>query len=337
MSPSRFTVVPENRLAFEAARDAFADPRAAAARCGGVATLCGPAGSGQSTIVGMFWAKASAGPPTARRGIARTSAAKWASEFAAADRDGKPADWAERPVASKLWVVEGVEWFRGSRRTAAATRFAAAVDRVSGRGGMVLLTAASETGGLPRVGPRLSDRMAGGLVAAIMPLSSESRATLLRRFAESRGMAVSKDHASALMPALGLTAGEVQADAEAFERLVVGCGGDVTDDAVNEFVRRRSAPKPTTAAIARLVAREFSARVTDLRASGRSSGVVLPRQAAMFLARTVAGEPYKAIGQYFGNRNHSTVVHAVKRVERLLADGDERLAPLAAVRAELAG
>ena len=155
------------------------------------------------------------------------------------------------------------------------------------------------------------------------------------RMAEARGFPLTEDHAAAMAGVLGDTAGAIRDDVAVFEKLLVDRGRAVDDSVVTEFVRRRTAAKPSIPVIARVVAREYSARVSDLRAGGRSSAVVLPRQAAMFLARTVAGEPYQAIGDYFGKRNHSTVVHSVKRIEKLMAEGDERVGRIREIRETL--
>jgi chromosomal replication initiator protein len=75
---------------------------------------------------------------------------------------------------------------------------------------------------------------------------------------------------------------------------------------------------PTLAEITRRVAGAFEVPSIDVQKGGRSKAVVLPRQIAMYIARTAGGHRYKDIGRYFGGRGHSTVVHACQQIEERL-------------------
>jgi chromosomal replication initiator protein len=66
------------------------------------------------------------------------------------------------------------------------------------------------------------------------------------------------------------------------------------------------------------VAHQFGISARQLRSRQQSRGVVIPRQCAMYLARQLSGRSLKQIGQYFGGRDHSTVIHACQRLEALL-------------------
>ena len=63
------------------------------------------------------------------------------------------------------------------------------------------------------------------------------------------------------------------------------------------------------------VAKYFSVNPKDLKGSKRSNDITFPRQIAMYLCREVANMSYPKIGEDFGNRDHSTVMHACKKIE----------------------
>ena len=70
-----------------------------------------------------------------------------------------------------------------------------------------------------------------------------------------------------------------------------------------------------TPSIARCVAKYFSVDKNDLSSNKRSNEIAFPRQIAMYLCREVANMSYPKIGEDFGNRDHSTVMHACKKIE----------------------
>jgi chromosomal replication initiator protein len=79
--------------------------------------------------------------------------------------------------------------------------------------------------------------------------------------------------------------------------------------------------------IAKEVARQFGVSLRALRSQSRNSESLVPRQAAMYLARDLIGTSYAEIGRYFDDRSHSTVVHACQRFQAVL-ERDTRLASL---------
>ena len=80
----------------------------------------------------------------------------------------------------------------------------------------------------------------------------------------------------------------------------------------------------------------YSVTQTDVLSHRRHKSIILPRQVAMYLARVQTLRSLPEIGRRFGGRDHTTVMHAVEKIERLLAAGDERLASdIAAIKQAL--
>ncbi len=72
--------------------------------------------------------------------------------------------------------------------------------------------------------------------------------------------------------------------------------------------------------IQEVVAKYFDVTLDDLKGSRRSSDVVFPRQIAMYLCKNVAQISFPKIGQAFGKRDHSTVMHACEKIEKELKE-----------------
>jgi chromosomal replication initiator protein len=98
-----------------------------------------------------------------------------------------------------------------------------------------------------------------------------------------------------------------------------------------EPVDRISLPR-----IVRHVSRHFRLDEDMLRSSRRLPSILWPRQIGMFLARRLTGLSLQNIGRFFGGRDHSTVLHACRKVERVLAADPIRSGPINALQAELA-
>ena len=79
---------------------------------------------------------------------------------------------------------------------------------------------------------------------------------------------------------------------------------------------------PTIPSIQKAVADFYGVRVDDLRSRGRNKSIVLPRQVAMYLCREIVKASLPDIGEGFGGKDHSTVIHSCQKVKQKMA-GEE--------------
>lgn len=77
---------------------------------------------------------------------------------------------------------------------------------------------------------------------------------------------------------------------------------------------------PKMLEIQRAVSQQFGTELTEMRSAHRGRVVARPRQVAMYLCQKLTDRSTAEIGRAFGNRDHATVIHAIKRVEQLMAD-----------------
>src|SRR5262249_33812316 len=164
-------------------------------------------------------------------------------------------------------------------------------------------------------------RLAGGLVVALESLSAPSRLMLLQDKAQRRQLAISREVLAWL--AEHLTGGGRQLEG-AIARLETLARlhqrpPDLATGA--EHVREQAlAGRPTVERIAQRVGGYFRVEPRQLQSRRRSRQVLLPRQVGMYLARQLTGLSLEQIGAYFGGRDHSTVLHACRKMEQALAD-----------------
>ena len=95
---------------------------------------------------------------------------------------------------------------------------------------------------------------------------------------------------------------------------------DIAARAVRDLVRPQEPKRVKIEDIQRVVARQYNVSRSDLLSSRRTANVVRPRQIAMYLAKTLTLRSLPEIGRRFGGRDHTTVLHAVRKIENLVGN-----------------
>jgi chromosomal replication initiator protein len=94
---------------------------------------------------------------------------------------------------------------------------------------------------------------------------------------------------------------------------------DSAEAAIRDLVRSREPKKVRIEDIQKLVATHYNVSRSDILSSRRSAGVVKPRQIAMYLSKQLTLRSLPEIGRRFGGRDHTTVLHAVRKIENVVA------------------
>jgi chromosomal replication initiator protein len=95
---------------------------------------------------------------------------------------------------------------------------------------------------------------------------------------------------------------------------------ELAEHEMRDLVRPQDPKRVKIEDIQRIVARQYNVSRADLLSSRRTANVVLPRQVAMYLAKTLTLRSLPEIGRRFGGRDHTTVLHAVRKIEGLLGN-----------------
>lgn len=172
----------------------------------------------------------------------------------------------------------------------------------------------------------LSSRCVGGLSLSIQYPGAEARKRVLGLLAKTLEIRLSSEELNHLSTRLvdPISVPELQGlllkwlHQERIERtLATSSGSEALDHLLDA---RKLAKTPEIAEIARRVAKESNVKLSELRGSTRKSQIVRARSLAMLLARQLTPLSYQQIGEYFGRRDHSTVLYACKKIESDLAN-----------------
>ncbi|NLW65408.1 MAG: chromosomal replication initiator protein DnaA [Clostridiales bacterium] len=168
---------------------------------------------------------------------------------------------------------------------------------------------------------RLRTRFEGGLMADIQPPDYETRMAIIRNKASQLGMALPDE-------VVEYIADEIKSNIRQIEGVVkrLTAYNSILDDEVNLSSAKRAVKDiirvgayiPTPDVIIEETARYYSLEPEDLRGQRRSKNTALARQVAMYLMRSLTNLSLKDIGEQFEDRNHSTVLSSIRKIEDLL-------------------
>lgn len=312
-APETFLLLDENAFAHTAVQQLLRCKPNSPAR---LIYLYGPSGSGKSLLVRYYLRELRAA--SSRRKIVHFTASEFAAELAEASSESRVADFQKAYWDADVLVCEDIASLEN--RYESQQQLVSLVDSVLSRGGECLLTSRVAPGEIPHFNVRLVNRCHGGVCASMELPGRSSRLKLLQHFAQIRQMPVTPEAAEMLADELPVSPRELMATVNQLDTLGRARGGIVDQVFVRRYLDDETKPQPQTLPrIADAVARHFGVSVGEMRTSSRARDQVLPRQCAMLLARQLTSESLGVIADYFGRRNHSTVIHACNRLECELA------------------
>jgi chromosomal replication initiator protein len=195
-------------------------------------------------------------------------------------------------------------------------------------GRQVVIAADRPPSELDSVDERVRSRLAGGICVEMLGFDEALRLRIL----ETRVSVAKQIHGNLEIPpeVLAYVAGAVISNGRDLEgavnRLVAHAqlaGAPMTlasaENAIRDLIRAREPKRVRIEDIQKLVASHYNVSRSDLLSSRRTAAVVMPRQIAMYLAKTLTLRSLPEIGRRFGGRDHTTVLHAVRKIEALVS------------------
>jgi chromosomal replication initiator protein len=174
---------------------------------------------------------------------------------------------------------------------------------------------------IPGLEERLRSRFEWGLIADIQPPDIETKVAILKKKAELDVIALPDDVALFL-------ASSSTSNVRELEGMLIRLGAfaSLTGSAVSLTMARQvlkdiiidKSRDITIEMIQKHVAEHFKIKLSDLKSDKRLKALVVPRQIAIYLCRDLTKSSYPEIGEKFGGKDHSTIIHSVKKVDRLI-------------------
>jgi chromosomal replication initiator protein len=288
--------------------------------------LHGTTGLGKTHLMHAIGGELRARDPNAK--VAYLSAEKFMVEFLAALRAKDTISFKQRLRSVDLLMIDDVQFIAGKEST--QEEFFHTMNEIISAGKRLVITADRSPQNLEGIQDRILSRMAWGLVADINAADYELRLNILHTkvaaMAGSVGAVVPDDVIEFLARKITSNVRELEGALNrvvAYARLV---GKPVTLDFTRETLAdllRAHEKKVTIDEIQRRVAEYYAIKLSDLLSARRAREVARPRQVAMYLAKRLTPRSLPEIGRRFGGRDHTTVMHAVKRIDELRIEDRE--------------
>ncbi|MGB7290604.1 MAG: chromosomal replication initiator protein DnaA [Thermodesulfobacteriota bacterium] len=171
---------------------------------------------------------------------------------------------------------------------------------------------------------RLRSRFEWGLITDIQPPETETRVAIVKKKAESEGIVLPNEVAIFISQKIISNIRELEGtliNIIAYAKLL---NSEITMDLVKEvlknIIRDHDRKILSIETIQKEVANYFGIKINDLKSVKKQKNIAMPRQVAMFLARRYTGASFPEIGEKFGGKDHSTVIHAVRKIESLIGE-----------------
>lgn len=251
--------------------------------------------------------------------VAYMSAEKFMYRFIAAIRSKSTMEFKEQLRSVDVLMVDDLQFLIG--KDATQEEFFHTFNALVDAGKQIVVSSDKSPSDLSGLEDRVRTRLGCGMVADLHATTFELRMSILEAKANRAGVPVPHKVMEFLSHKITSNVRELEG---ALNRLIAHAnlfGRTVTLDATQEVLHdilKAHDRRVTIEEIQRRVAEHYNIRLTDMASARRARAVARPRQVAMYLAKQLTSRSLPEIGRKFGNRDHTTVMHAVSRVGELM-------------------
>ena len=218
-----------------------------------------------------------------------------------------------------LLLIDDIQFFSGKSRT--QEEFFYAFEALLSNKSQVIITSDTYPKEMAGIDDRLISRFDSGLTVAIEPPELEMRVAILMKKAISEGIPMSEDVAFFVAKHLRSNVRELEGALRKILAFVRFHGREVTIEVARTALKDLLSIQNRQISVENIqkaVADFYSIKVADMYSKKRPANIARPRQIAMFMAKELTQKSLPEIGELFGGRDHTTVLHAVRKI------GDER-------------
>ena len=215
-------------------------------------------------------------------------------------------------------LIDDIQFFAGKERS--QEEFFHTYNALLEGGQQMILTCDRYPKEIDGVEERLKSRFGWGLTVAVEPPELETRAAILINKAEQSGMELSKDAAFFIAQRIRSNVRELEGALKRVMAHAQFTGRQIDIDLIRESLKDLLALQDklvTIDNIQRVVADYYKLKMSDMLSKRRSRSVARPRQMAMSIAKELTSHSLPEIGESFGGRDHTTVLHACRKVKEL--------------------
>jgi chromosomal replication initiator protein len=291
--------------------------------------FCGPYGYGKTHLLNAIAWEAQRLRPDAR--VVYLTAERFLSTFVRAMQDRSTAAFKDSLRGADMLLIDDVQFVGGKSST--QEELLATLTCLIEDGKKIVLSADRPPMALTEVEPRLRSHLASGLTCPVEPADRALKLAVARNRIEALarlGVVSGEAQDEVLQHLVDRTPGSMRELEGAVNTLAAVAGARLSSLSVDETqallgsaLRGGPERRITVDEIQKTVADHFSLKQADLLSERRTRAVARPRQIAMWLCKQHTTRSYPDIGRRFGGRDHTTVLHGVRKVEELIGQDDQ--------------
>jgi chromosomal replication initiator protein len=253
------------------------------------------------------------------RKVIYLSAEKFMYQFVRALRFKSTIDFKEQFRSVDLLMIDDVQFISGKDST--QEEFFHTFNALVDQNRQIVISADKAPSDMEGLEERMRSRLGWGLVADIHPTTYELRLGILQSKAEHNGIRLPQKVMEFLAHKIVSNVRELEGALNRIVAQMQFVGRDITLESAQEVLHdllRANERRVTIDEIQRRVAEHFNIKMAEMTSARRARVVARPRQVAMYLAKQLTQRSLPEIGRKFGGRDHTTVMHAVRKVEELI-------------------
>ncbi|WP_025027511.1 chromosomal replication initiator protein DnaA [Caldalkalibacillus mannanilyticus] len=246
------------------------------------------------------------------------SSEKFTNEFINSIRDNKTVEFRNRYRNIDILLIDDIQFLAGKEQT--QEEFFHTFNSLHEESKQIIISSDRPPKEIPTLEDRLRSRFEWGLITDITPPDLETRIAILRKKAKAENLDIPNDVMVYIANQIDTNIRELEGAlirVVAYSSLVnQDMNAELATEALKDIIPNSKPKMITIYRIQQVVSDHFGLKVEEFKAKKRTKAVAFPRQIAMYLSRELTDASLPKIGEEFGGRDHTTVIHAQDKIKK---------------------
>lgn len=265
------------------------------------------------------------------------SSEKFTNEFINSIRDNKAEDFRNKYRNVDVLLIDDIQFLAGKEST--QEEFFHTFNTLHTESKQIVISSDRPPKEIPTLEDRLRSRFEWGLITDITPPDLETRIAILRKKAKADGLDIPNEVMHYIANQIDTNIRELEGAlirVVAYSSLVnKDITAELAQEALKDIIPNTKPKVVTILDIQKAVGEYYNIRLEDFAAKKRTKSIAFPRQVAMYLSRELTDFSLPKIGEEFGGRDHTTVIHAHEKIEKLLKEDQQLQEDIKQIRSVL--
>ncbi|WP_117167985.1 chromosomal replication initiator protein DnaA [Paraliobacillus sediminis] len=249
------------------------------------------------------------------------SSEKFTNEFINSIRDNKAVNFRNKYRNVDVLLIDDIQFLAGKEQT--QEEFFHTFNTLHEENKQIIISSDRPPKEIPTLEDRLRSRFEWGLITDITPPDLETRIAILRKKAKAEGLDIPNEVMLYIANQIDTNIRELEGAlirVVAYSSLVnKDVDASLAAEALKDIIPSSRPKVVTIPAIQEIISERYNIRLDEFAAKKRTKSVAFPRQIAMYLSRELTDFSLPKIGEEFGGRDHTTVIHAHEKISKLLS------------------